>query len=202
MAWAPSYVTAADLRSYRRLGDTGDDVELSLAAGSASRAIDEATGRQFGKTDSVETRTYDAGWSDRLGLYVVEIDDIQTLAGLVVTVSGQSVPTVSGYRLYPRDADKRRRPWERLALRAVTPDPLGSGLGEVSVTATFGWTEVPDDIKNATLLQASRFFADRNMPHGIAGSPELGNEMRLLAKVHPDVEVMLAPYCRQEGSLG
>lgn len=198
MAWAPSYVTPGDLRSYRRIGDTGDDVELALAISSASRAIDEATNRQFGKTESVETRTFDAGWSERLGLYIVEIDDVQTLTGLVVTVSGATV-TSGNYRLYPRDADKRGRPWERLALKAVTPDPLGCGLGEVTVAATFGWTAVPTEIQNATLLQASKFFVDRNMPHGIAGSPELGNEMRLLAKVHPDVEVMLEPFCRAGG---
>lgn len=195
MAWKPDYVSVGDLRSYRRLGDAGDDVELALAVTSASRAIDEATDRQFGKTESVETRTYEAGWSERLGLYIVEIDDVQTLTGLVVTVSGAAV-TSGNYRLYPRDADKRGQPWERLALRTVTPDPLGSNLGEVTVAATFGWTAVPSTIKNATLLQASRLFADRNAPFGVAGSPDMGNELRLLAKVHPDVEVMVTPFKR------
>ncbi len=193
MAWRPDYITPGDLRSYRRIGDTGDDVELAEAISSASRAIDEATDRQFGKTDATETRTYEVGWSDAEGLYVAEIDDVQTLTGLVVTVSGAPV---TNYRLWPRNADKQGRPWERLYLKTVTPDPLGSGLGEVSVTATWGWTAVPTTITNACKLQASRFFADRNMPHGIAGSPEMGNEMRLLAKVHPDVEVMVTPYKR------
>ncbi len=195
MAWAPSYATPAELRSYRRIGDTGDDVELALAVGSASRAIDEATDRQFGKTDTVETRIYDAQWSDAKGLFYIEMDDVHTVTGLVVTVSGAAV-SAGNYRLWPRNADKLGRPWERLYLRTVTPDPLGCGLGEVTVAATFGWSAVPADITNACLLQASRFFADRNMPHGIAGSPDLGNEMRLLAKVHPDVEVMLEPYKR------
>lgn len=196
MAWRPDYVSPADLRSYRRIGDGKDDVELALAVSSASRAIDEATDRQFGKTDAAETRTYEAGWSDAEGLYVAEIDDVQDLTGFVVTVNGATV-TGGNYRLWPRNADKESRPWERLYLRTVTPDPLrGCGPGEVSVTATFGWTAIPTTIVNATLLQASRFFADRNMPHGIAGSPDLGNEMRLLAKVHPDVDVMLIPYKR------
>lgn len=191
--WSPDYVTVGDLRSYRRLGDAGDDVELALAVTSASRAIDEATDRQFGKTDTVETRSYEAGWSATEGLYVVEIDDIQTVTGLVVTVSGAAV---TDYRLWPRNAAQQGRPWERLYLAKVTPDPLGCGPGEVTVAATFGWTAVPTTIKNACLLQASRFFADRNAPFGVAGSPDMGNEMRLLAKVHPSVEVMVTPYKR------
>ena len=195
MAWAPDYISPGDLGAYRRLGDTAEDVELAEAISSACRAIDRATERQFGKTDAVETRTYDAKWSDAQGLYYVEIDDVQTLTGLVVTVSGAAV-TSGNYRLWPRNAANEGRPWERLYLKTVTPDPLGCGLGEVTVAATFGWTAIPTTIKNAAKLQASRFFADRNMPHGIAGSPELGNEMRLLAKVHPDVEVMVTPYKR------
>ena len=194
MAWAPDYVTVGDLRSYRRLGDAGDDVELALAVTSASRAIDEATGRQFGKTDGAETRTYDAGWSDEHGLYVVEIDDVMNLTGFVATVSGAAV---TNYRLWPRNAAQQGRPWERMYLRSVTPDPLGCGLGTVDITANpWGWTAVPTTIKNASLLQASRLFADRNAPFGVAGSPDMGNEMRLLAKVHPDVEVMVTPYKR------
>lgn len=193
MAWSPDYVSVGDLRSYRRLGDAGDDIELALAITSASRAIDETTGRQFGKTDTVETRTFEAGWSDEHGLYVVEIDDVHTATGLVVTVSGAAV---TNYRLWPRNAAQQGRPWERLYLRSVTPDPLGCGLGEVTVAATFGWTATPTTIKNACLLQASRLFADRNAPFGVAGSPDMGNEMRLLAKVHPDVEVMVEPYKR------
>lgn len=201
MAWAPSYCETTELRSYRRISDAQEDVELALAIASASRAIDEATGRQFGKTDAVETRTYEAGWSDRLGCYMVELDDVQTLTGFVVTVSAAAV-LATDYRLYPLDADKRGRPWERMAIKTVTPDTLGCGPGTVQVAATWGWTAVPPTIKDACLLQASRFFADRNAPFGVAGSPDQGSELRLLAKVHPDVDVHLVPYMRQEGDIG
>lgn len=62
-----------------------------------------------------------------------------------------------------------------------------------SCNQTFEET-VPDSIKLACLLQASRFFIRREAPFGIAGSPEAGSELRLLAKVDPDVEVILGPY--------
>lgn len=195
MAWAPLYAETQELKTYRRIDGTSENVELALALDAASRAIDEATDRQFGKTETVETRTYEAEWSEAEGLYVAAIDDVQTLTGFVVTVSGASVSS-GDYRLWPHNADKKGRPWERLYLKKVTPALLGCGLGEVTVAATFGWTVVPTTIKNATLLQASRLFADRNAPFGVVGSPDQGSELRLLAKVHPDVEVMVTPFKR------
>lgn len=53
---------------------------------------------------------------------------------------------------------------------------------------------VPSTIKLATLMQAGRWAKRRDAPFGIAGSPETGSEMRLLAKLDPDVEVMLGGY--------
>jgi hypothetical protein len=64
----------------------------------------------------------------------------------------------------------------------------------VKVTALWGWTAVPVAVKQATLLQASRFFSRRHSPYGVAGSPELGSEIRLLARVDPDVGVSLRDY--------
>lgn len=193
MAWAPDYCSVGELRSYRNIDDSVDDVELELAVTAASRAIDRATDRQFGKTAAVEARTFECKWSQRLGLWLADIDDVMTTSGLVVTVSGSAL-SAAAYRLYPLNQDKKGRPWEQVATASATPDTLGAGPPTVEVSATFGWSAVPDAIKNATLLEASRFFADRNAPFGVAGSPDQGNEMRLLAKVHPDVEVMLTSY--------
>lgn len=53
---------------------------------------------------------------------------------------------------------------------------------------------IPAGVTQACLLQASRFFARRYSPFGIAGSPENGSELRLLSRVDPDVAVVLAPY--------
>lgn len=52
----------------------------------------------------------------------------------------------------------------------------------------------PSPIRQATLLQASRLFVRKNSPYGIAGSPDMGSELRLLAKLDPDVEVLVRPY--------
>jgi hypothetical protein len=62
----------------------------------------------------------------------------------------------------------------------------------VTISAVWGWDAVPVPVEQATLLQASRFHARRFSPYGVAGSPEAGSEMRLLAKLDPDVELALA----------
>jgi hypothetical protein len=48
MPWAPDYATVGDLKSYVAIDDAFDDLELGLAIGASSRAIDRATDRQFG----------------------------------------------------------------------------------------------------------------------------------------------------------
>jgi hypothetical protein len=58
MAWAPDYITAEQLAAYLRITDDDDDVELAIAVGAASRAIDNHTNRQFGKVDAAEQRLY------------------------------------------------------------------------------------------------------------------------------------------------
>lgn len=192
MAWRPDYATAAELASYLRIGDDVDDVELALAVTDASRAIDRATNRQFGLVDAPEARKYTAHWDRILGAYVLEIDDLMTQAGL--TIVTQAGLELTEYTLEPVNAAADGEPWTSLVFDAA-PYPACVRNGN-TVTASWGWTEVPDPIKQACLLQGARFFTRRNAPFGVAGSPELGSEVRLQAKVDPDVAVSIGPYTR------
>lgn len=192
MAWAPPYVDPDELNRFVRVDDTVDDVEAGLAIEAASRAVDAFTGRQFGLVDTPEARRYTA--SLRSGLWVVGIDDLMTSTGLAVTVPAGAI---TAYELTPINAAAMGRPWTRLVVIAdSTVQPVGEAY-EVTITARWGWTVVPAAVKQATLLQASRFLARRDSPYGIAGSPSDGSELRLLARVDPDVAVILGPYVRR-----
>ncbi len=195
MSWKPDYASLAELKSHisPSISDTADDDELSLALTAASRAIDRATGRQFGSTAATEERTYEACWSRTKGVYVARIDDVQTLTGLVVTLSSA---TTTNYALTPTNAAVEGIPWTHIHTASATSPTLGTGPPTVLVEATWGWTAVPDTIKEFTLIQAARLFKRRDAPLGVAGSPDLGSELRLLAKVDPDVEVGVRPYRR------
>lgn len=193
MAWAPDYVTSTDLAGYLRIDDLDDDVEAALAITAASRAVDETTNRQFGLIDAPEARIYTARPDYDRGFWVVDVDDLQTVTGLVVTVDGETLTT---YVKEPVNAASKARPWTRLAFTADSELTPSGDRHEISVTARWGWTSVPVPVQQATLLQASRLFKRRDAPFGVAGSPEMGSELRLLAKVDPDVAVTLRGLSR------
>ncbi len=75
---------------------------------------------------------------------------------------------------------------------------LDSAESSVSRFCDESWLEpedvVPSAVKLAILLQANRYYKRRDAWAGIAGSPEMGNEMRLLSVLDFDVKVMLRPF--------
>lgn len=185
MAWAPDYCTLAEAKAFLHVDDTDDDVQIAVAISAASRTIDRYAGRQFGKVAVVETREYATVYDRHLGCYVAEIDDLQTTTGLIVL--DENAVEVTDYALAPENALQKGKPYERI---------LTSTAGPFTITASWGWTAVPVSVKQATLLQAARFMARRDSPFGVAGSPAQGSELRLLARVDPDVAVSLDPYRR------
>lgn len=191
MTWAPDYITTAELKAFLRISDTDDDTQLAIAISAASRAIDKYAGRQFGQMAAVEDREYETQWDRHQSVYTAVIDDLQDITGLVVVAGSTTLtaatPTASGYKLYPVNALKRGRPYERITVPSS---------GTLTLTGKWGWTATPVPVKQSTLLQASRFMARRDSPYGVAGSPSEGSEMRLLARVDPDVAVSLDPYRR------
>lgn len=197
MAWAPAYCSAAELKAYVRIDDTVDDVQISLAIEAASRAIDVHTNRQFGSISSAEERFYPPRYDRRRCVWLVETDDLMSTTNLAIEASDQAI---TSYTLEPVNAAAKGRPWTGFVVdsdSAVTPS---NTRVNVSVTALWGWTAVPDAIKQACLMQANRFLARRGSPYGVAGSPDLGSELRLLSRVDPDVCVILAPYVRWWGA--
>jgi hypothetical protein len=200
MAWAPSiYATEGELTAHARIGDQVDDAQVFTALAAASRAIDQRCNRQFGRVPVVEARDYVPRWSRARGGWLVPIDDLMTTTGLVVAVDqdGDGVhETVStSYRLRPSNAVAKGQPWTELLLPAAAAGARTPY--SVRVTALWGWPGVPDAVRQACLLQASRLLARRDAPFGIAGSPESGSELRLLSRLDPDVAVAVEPYRRR-----
>ena len=205
MAWAPDYATIGELAAFARIDDTADDAQLTLAVAAASRAIDRACSRQFGRVTVATPRYYTARWDPRRRLWFVEIDDLMTSTGLVVRFDDAEdqtyTTTLTDYVLRPVNAASEGLPWSELWVRSSSAELPTAREDGMRITAIWGWSGVPDAIRQACLLQASRLLARRDSPFGIAGSPETGSEVRLLARLDPDVAVALRPYRRMWGAV-
>lgn len=204
MAWAPDYATAAELKAFTRISDTADDAQVALAITAASRAIDRHTGRQFGVVGAAEERWFTARWDRRRCRWVIDIDDLMATTNFdaqVQDADAVDVGAIDDYTLEPRNAAAYSRPWTQLVVRPTSAYTPTGVVDEVSITALWGWTAVPTPVKESTLLQASRLLARRDSPFGIAGSPDVGSELRLLARVDVDVAVALGPYIRWWGGV-
>jgi hypothetical protein len=194
MAWAPDYITSAEFKTDLGIVTTANDARIARCITAGARAIDLECNRQFGSV-TAEERYYRARLRPDTGKWVAQIDDAMgDVSGLLV--ENDDGDAITDYRLEPRNAPREGLPFTRLVIgidssvRPVYPDY------EVAVTFGWGWTAIPSTIKEANHLQASRFFARRESPYGVAGSPDLGNELRLLAKLDADVAVMVSRYVR------
>lgn len=189
MTWAPAYATGAELASW--LGVENEGTELGLAVESASRAIDQATGRQFGILSSSEFRWYTTEWwKDR---WSVEIDDLMTEASLSIeTEDGQPITL---YKLLPVNGQAKGQPWTRIEILPASPV---QPRGDVRIAARWGWTNVPQAIKLATLVQAARWY-DRRKNVGGALSMETVDDVQRgwvvqRQELDDDVVAQIRPY--------
>jgi hypothetical protein len=193
MTWAPAYITEAELRAWMRVASSAESALYADAAEAASRAIDRHCNRQFGQTAAAEARTYTAWWNARLCRWVVTVDDFQDPTGLTVTVPAGTVDVVAKK---PANAVLKGKPYTYLVVdKTAAYQPTGLE-DEVTVTVKWGWLAVPNPVKVTAKLQGSRFASRRDSPYGVAGSPDLGNELRLLAKVDADLTPALTDYVR------
>lgn len=208
MTWQPDYATPDMVRDYLDANGTGnrDEMEIGWALSTASRSIDKVANRQFGKVASPEARYYTAQYDRGLFRWFVMVDDLMTTTGLEVATDPVMDESFTGdvddnYVLMPRNALVKGRPYTRLDITSSSSVQPTRPAMLVKVTATWGWTEVPTPIVQATALQASRLIWRRDSPAGVAGSPEVGSEIRLLSRLDSDVLAIVRGYARIWGAV-
>lgn len=196
MPWKPDYITLAAGKDFLRVADVLDDVEIAVWITAASRAIDKRCNRQFGSISTPAARVYrrPAVWDPVSGMWIRQIDDLQTVTGL--TVNGVAYAS-SGAVLLPDNAPADGVPWTALGF-ADQPEQSYQGVPvAMTAIAQWGWTTVPAQVVAAVKLQLNRWNARRDSALGVAGSPDNGSEVRLLEKLDPDVAVSLSGLIRR-----
>lgn len=186
------YATLTELKTALRITDTSDDTELQAKLTSASRRVDQDTGRihGFGVDANATARIYTPMHEELL-----TVDDISTSVGLIVEQgrgTSWSVVDSNSYDLLPQNAEADSRAIETLQ-RVSGCWPLW-GATRVRVTAKWGWPAVPDNIKNATILLAARLFRRKDSPEGLKGFADLG--VVRVSRWDPDYADLIGPYVK------
>jgi hypothetical protein len=147
-----------------------------------------------------------------------------TTTGLAVAYDSAGDQTyatvVTDYLLRPLNAAADGQPWTELAVHSGAAfgfdgfvdgylagpyDAIPYGRlhapreDALRVTARWGWSGIPDPIRQACLAAGLAAAVPAGLPAGVAGSPEAGSELRLLSKLDPDVMVAVRPYKRAWG---
>lgn len=192
-----TYVTIEELRDQVQISDLSAGSELTIALDAAVETIDGFCNRTFTVPDldqPPETRTYSARTGRRVVIHdLAVLDQVEYRAS-----SGSAFELIDAdvVGVWPEHADIERRPFTELR-RAAGFGSWSTHPLAVRVTGWWGWPQVPGVVRQATLLQASRFFQRRSAQFGVAPVPGLdGSGMRLLAKLDADVELMLTSVRR------
>lgn len=192
------YATLSQLKSALRITDQVDDTLLKTCLNSASAWVDGWCDRSFAAAgtaityrDFVPHETFGViNIDDCVQVTEVRIDEDldRTYDKTLLAIDWAAEPTnqtTNGLRL----------PFTRLRSYEDGYWPVWRGQPTVRVYARYGWPEVPEPVKDATILQASRLFTRFDSPLGVAGMGDMG-VMRVSRFVDPDVEQLLQPYRR------
>lgn len=202
MTLTNAYATSVQLQqAFRTIGSQNVDTDTyDLALNAASRMIDNHCGRRFYDDDSATARWFTPAHSG-----LVMVDDFYTTSGLVIAVDtdgdGDTDETWTSdyYHLSPiNGVNAAGHAWPYTAIRA-RPGYSFAVVGDVptvSVTAKWGWTSVPSEVEQATIVQAVQLLKSPDAPFGVAGSSEFG-VMRIQARLHPTAAVLLTDFVKR-----
>lgn len=193
------YCDVQDLQDQLDVTTGADDMQLDLAIGAASRAIDTWCGRRFYKDTTASTRYYSATEP-----WCCEVDDFWTSTGLVVATDTADSGTYdttwtisTHFTLEPVNgiaAGREGWPYTRLvSTHTYSFPPPSMHRNRVSVTAKWGWSAVPEEVKLAAILKAVRLYRRKFSPDGSIGGFELP-VVKVSAREDPDVVSLLAPF--------
>ena len=194
MAITNGYCTLADVKAALRITDTVDDSLIENSINSASRMIDQYCNRYFYSTSAGEVRYFKAN-----DAYNCWIDDCQTITEVR---TAQSNPIT--YNQIWASTDFQTIPANTYANGAYQPItgliavynyffPTWQESNLVQVTGTWGWPSIPEPIKFACIIQASRLFKRLESPLGVAGVSDMGI-MRVGSSIDGDVAQLINPF--------
>lgn len=208
MALTNAYCDLEDLKILvGDIPDSADDVALEIAINAASRQIDGYCGQRFYSDTDAVARYFYVVDGQRVRLDQEDVAGIGTVDGdfeVKADIDGDGVYETT----LTRDVDFILGPvnaalqtpaaaYDELVLGlnggTVSSLPLSTGRPTLKITAIWGWPAVPDDIKQACLLQAAQLWKSKDAVFGVASFGEFG-ALRVRSAMNPIAEGLLFPY--------
>jgi hypothetical protein len=201
---ATLYATVDELRDH--LGDSGrnalDGDQLERACRASSRAVDRWCHRRFWQDPTPVARTF---WTTNP--WRATLPDLATTTGLLVKTDTAGDGTyattwtiTTDFRVEPRDAPADGGGYAYDELQAVggktfpTLGPPSARFPGLQVTGRWGWSQVPDQVREATLLRAAALWRRKDAPFGVATFDQFGPVR--ITRADPDVVDLLGPFRR------
>ena len=192
MAISNGYCTLDEVKSALRITDNTDDALLENAIEGASRRIDGYCGRRFYQQNAT------------LSLYAIDSytlptqDDLYSVTTLKTDDDGDGTyettwTTGVDYQLEPLDAVITGQPIRTITAIGDKTFPLFSlpALPSAQIVGVWGWSAIPDDVREACVLLTMRGFARYNAALGVVGFADMAIQVRA---IDPDVRDFLNPY--------
>ena len=189
------YTTLTTLKARLNITDTVDDAALTAAITAASRVIDAATGRYFYK-QAAGTRYFTPDdWNT-----LILNEDLQAVTTFQTDITGARTYDTSwsatDYDLEPYSGP----PYTRLCAAPRGYYTFPRIPKAVKIVGDWGYCATgshPQEVEEATIIQAIRLFKRKDAPFGLLGTPELG--VARIPKVDTDVAALVAHLRRLDG---
>jgi len=180
-----SYVTSALLKARQNISDSTDDTVLGVICDQVNQYIETKTRRVLAPIASA-TYTYDGDGS--CSLYLPITADGTKIGGIrAITLVELQQYTSAGYetvdtsQVFLRQKVGMTGPYERLHFTDYPTGTFSSfprGFATVRLTATAGWSAIPDDIAEVAVVAAGRAWHSAQAGQvDIVGTDEMGRPL-------------------------
>lgn len=201
MALGDAYVSVQEIKNHTEIPDTAEDTELDAVRSAVSRLVERWCGRTFNGAGSATARVFEP-----LDYDLVIVDDFSTNTGLVVEHDSllddtyATAITSANYTLSPRNNvvdGQTGHPYRIIKTTNGYTFTVSEGRPTVRITARWGWTAVPADVKQACLLECARVFRRKYTPDGLLAETSAGvagYAVRVPTELDRTSQTLLAPY--------
>lgn len=191
------YCTIEEVKAELDITSAAHDNIIQRLIPQAKTAIENYCDRVFEQVAA--TRYYDGSEQP------LTIDDLASISGasdgIFLDEDGdgtfEETLSTSDYNLYPYNSYPKNRVY---LSHNSTYGSFAAGIRRgVKITATWGWTSIPEPVRRAAIIQVSRWFKRRESAYAdVIGSVDTG-QMTVYKGLDPDIKLLLHPYIRMWG---